>query len=635
MFTHVRSSLALAIPLFLLAACDGNSAYTPPVSSGAPPPPASTGLTGSVAVGVAIMQGKLRVLDATGTVVAQDITVEADGSYNIPTLTGSAPWRIEACGYAGANYECIYSVAQATGNANVTPLTTAAVLLASNQQPGSLMTGAASGLSAAAVDNAQTQLRTGLAPIMSGNIASDFNFITGSLTAGSRSAYDRVLDSVGVSSGQDGGTFVQITPRIGTGNLYLEPGTTNGTVAADTQAAALPLAQIDALFSRMTTKLVNEAACLGPNGLAAEVSSNARFEGENGPVTGAEPVAAEMCGFFTEADIWGATFLNPTLGRCVTTGGESRCHVGFDLRTPDGTVLPVGNGMGVVFAGNTWKFLGAADPVNVYISARVQRQTRIDNLAVAPSYMRALSIDITRVPGLECATVTQSIAGGASHMFAILKAHDNAARRMSIWRANAQGTEESLNASIGFLRGSDDSWYTLPDGAPGDEVVRNFFRNGRNVVVSLFSDAACSVPLVVEGVSTIEVEIEGVPPVYASLPTFPWPELTPATVTAVGGVTLGANSTGSLSAAWTYPNGRSGISGVTFCGSLADCGDQSPGRFGEREISPATPFVTLPLQSSSLALGVSRTLSLHGTGPDGVAMQSNFTDCGGASGFCN
>lgn len=634
MLTHARSSLALAVSFALLAACGGNSTPTPPVSSGPPSPP-PTGLAGSVAVGVAIMEGKLRVLDATGSVVAQDITVGVDGSYSIPTLTGTAPWRIEACGYAGANYECIYSVAQATGTANVTPLTTAAVLLAANLQPGALMTGAATGLSAAALDNAQTQLRTGLAPIMSGNVASDFNFITGSLTAGSRSAYDRVLDSVGVSSGEDGGTFVQITPRLGTGNLYLEPGVTSGTVAADAQAEALPLAQIDALFARMTTKLVNEAACLGPNGLAAEVASNARFEGEEGLVTGAEPVAAEMCGFFAEAEIWGAAFLNPTLGRCVTTGGESRCHVGFDLRTTDGAVLPVGNGMGVVLAGNTWKFLGAADPVNVHIDARVQRQTRIDNLAVAPTYMRALSIDITRVAGLECAKVAQSVTGGTPHVFAILKAYDGDARRLSVWRANAFGTEESLDVNAGFLRNSDDSWYTLPDGAPGDEVVRNFFRNGRDVVVSLFSDAACTIPLVVEGVSTIAVEIEGVPPVFAAMPTFPWPELTPATVTAIAGATLGANSTGSLTAAWTYPNGRSGVSGVTFCGSLADCGDENPGRFGERDISPATPSVTLPLQSSSLALGVSRTLSLHGTGPDGIAMQSNFTDCSGAPGHCD
>lgn len=627
MSTVARCSVALAVSL-LLAACGGDDAATPPTT-----PVSATGLTGSVAVGIAISQGKLRVLDSNGVVVAEDITVAADGTYNIPTLTGTGPWRIEACGYAGANYECIYSVAQAPGAANVTPLTNAAVLLAANQQPGTLMTGTATGLDAASVNAAQLQLRAGLSPVMNGNVSSGFDFITGDLDAGSRSGYDRVLDAVGVATGVDGSAFVQITPRLGSGNLYLQSGSTSGTVIPDSAAGSLPLSQIDALFARMTAKLASSTACAGPTGLASQMTNDARIDGDEGFVTGAQNVADMFCGFFAESEAFGATLMNPTLGRCVTTGTAPRCRVGFDVRLPDGSVMPFGSGVGVQLESGTWKFMGSVDPVSVHADARVQRQTRIDVAGIAPSYMRAIAIDVSHVPGLACARVAQPTTGGNLHTFAILKAYDSNARRMSIWRGSQQGTDVSLDPTTGFLRSSDDGWYTLPEGAPGDEVVRNFFRNGRSIVVSLFQDAACTTPLVLEGVSSIEVEIEGVPPVYASLPSFPWPELTPATITAVNSVSLAANSSTSLVAGWTYPNGRSGTNGLTFCGSLAQCGDQDAGRYGEREVSPSVSSVEMGLHSGSLALGTSRTLAVYGTGPGGIGMQSNFSSCGGAD-FC-
>lgn len=634
----VRSTASLAVSLVLLTACGGTdsglSAPATVVTTPGPAVAAVTSLSGSVAVGVAIAQGKLRVLDATGAVIAQDIAVGADGSYSIPTLTGTAPWRIEACGYVGSNFECFYSVAQATGTANVTPLTSATVLLAAGAQPGALMTGASTGLGAGALDNAQSQLRSSLGSIMSGNVASDFNFITGSLAAGSRSGYDRVLDAIGVSTGKDGNAFVQITPRLGSGNLYLEQGITNGAVTADAQAGALPLSQIDALFTRMTAKLASATACTGANGLAAEMASNARIDGDGGLVTGAQAVADQFCGYFDESGVWGATLLSPTLGRCVTTNGESRCRIGFDVKLPDGTVMPFASGMGVVLVGSAWKFMGSIDPVSVHMDARVQRQTRIDTPSVAPSYMRAIAIDVAHVPNLECATVAQRVSGGGTNVFAILKAFDSSANRLSIWRATAQGTEASIVPTTGFLRNSDDGWYTLPDGTAGDAVVRNFFRNGRGVVVSLFQDADCTSPLVVEGVSSIEVDIDGVPPVYASLPSFPWPELTEATVAAVTGATLEPNGSAELSLGWSYPNGRSGVNGVTFCGSLAQCGESDAGRHGSKNVSPSVMSTTLRITGNGQALGASRTLSLYGSGPGGIAMQSNFTACGGSTGYC-
>jgi hypothetical protein len=131
-----------AVVLASLAACGGGASSTS--TDPAPPPPVTTqAIRGSVAIGAPITQGTLRVLDANGNVVAHDIAIADDGTYPEITLTGSGPWRLEACGYAGANWRCMYSVAQAAGTANVTPLTSAQIALALGQSPDSVMQGGA------------------------------------------------------------------------------------------------------------------------------------------------------------------------------------------------------------------------------------------------------------------------------------------------------------------------------------------------------------------------------------------------------------------------------------------------------------------------------------------------------------
>ncbi|MBC7955182.1 MAG: hypothetical protein H7Y33_04835, partial [Cytophagales bacterium] len=239
-----------ALCLSLLAACGGSPSSSTPVVT-AP----ATSLSGTVAVGAPITDGTLRVLDVSGTVVASGITVGSDGSYTIPTLTGTGPYRIEACGYAGSNYQCIYSVAQGPGTANVTPLTSATVLLATNQSPSDLMSGDGSNLTTSAVDAAQTRLRSSLAGVMSGNVSAGFDFVSGSLDAGSRSGYDRVLDSIGVNTGVDGSPFVQITPRLGSGNIYLDQTTTAGTLTVATGASSLSLTGLETLFQGMSAAM--------------------------------------------------------------------------------------------------------------------------------------------------------------------------------------------------------------------------------------------------------------------------------------------------------------------------------------------------------------------------------------------
>jgi hypothetical protein len=621
-----RLPLARLTPLAfaaLLAACGSGD----DTASSANPPPAATGLSGTVAVGAPVAQGRLRVLDAAGNVVAEDIAVGVDGSYTVPALTGTGPFRIEACGYAGGVYQCIYSVAQGAGTANVTPLTHAAVLLASGQAPGEVMRGAASGLGAGNVDAAQEQLRGGLAGVLAGNVPPGFDFVSGDLSGGSRTGYDKVLDSVGVSAGVDGTPFVQITPRTGSGNLYLQGGTTSGSVTVDGAAAALSLAGLDTLFASMTAAVASANACANANtGMAAQMASNARLSFDQHTMNGAAAVGAGLCQFFGESQMWGSTLMSPTLGRCDATGAEARCRVSFVLQSVDGGVQPVGHGMGVVRQNGAWKFLGSYDTLHFEASARAQRSRRVDGPSPVDSYERAIAIEVQHVAGLQCAKASQLNSAGERVTVAYFKPWDGNVPRLSAWRDEANG-ERSLDPSAGHLRGPDDTWLMLPEGDAGDEVVRNFFRGGRTLRVNLYADSACSSALVLDGRSEFEVDVDGVPPVWAAMPSLPWPELTAETAARLSSFTLESGAGGSFGAAWTFPHGRSGVTEAMFCALDAGCGDGEGGRLGQRDFSPAATNTTITLQGGANALGNARMLSLSGSGSDGMSLQSNFMSC--------
>lgn len=618
-----------ALCLSLLAACGGS-----PSSGGASTvTPPATSLSGSVAVGAPITDGKLRVLDVNGTVVASDITVAADGSYTIPALTGTGPYRIEACGYAGPNYQCLYSVAQGVGTANVTPLTSATVLLAANQTPSDLMSGSGSALNANAVEAAQARLRSSLAGVLAGNVPAGFDFISGSLDAGSRSGYDRVLDSVGVNTGLDDSTpFVQITPRLGTGNLYLDPTTTAGSVTVATGAGNLSLTGLEALFQGMTAAMANATACGHASaGLASFMAANARMSDDDGnALTGASQVGAGLCSMFASQEMFGSRLLSPTLGKCDLGGANPVCRVSFVLQSPEGAVEPVGQGMGVTREGGVWKFLGDMDPVQIHASAKAQRDVIFQDGTTTITYARAIAFDIPAVSGLQCAQVSQRNESSVAVTVAYYKNFGNGARRLSLWQQNTMSNQRSLDPLVGALRSGDDTWVALPDGTEGDAVVRNFFRGGRSVTVSLFSDANCSTPFAVSGVSSFEVEVEGVPPTTAALPNLPWTDLTPVAKEALFSLSLAANASGSYAAAWTFSHGPIALNGATFCTDRAQCGEGGAGRISlERRFAPGATAADISLQNGSTPVAPTsyKMLALYGRTGDGLDLQSNAIAC--------
>ncbi|MBW8779061.1 MAG: hypothetical protein JF585_07570 [Burkholderiales bacterium] len=611
--------------LALLSACGGGSDSPAPAPA---PAPAPTHLTGSAAVGAPMTQGKLRVIDATGTVVAHDIAINADGSYDAGALTGTGPWRLEACGYTGANYGCIYSVAQAAGTANVTPLTTAMITLATGHAPDTVMTDGGAP-TPAALAAAQAQLQAGLAGTLSDSgVPANFDFTTGSLAAGTRSGYDRILDAVNVTTGSDDGAFVQVTPRLGDGNLYLTTGSTTGTITTAAGAAALPLGSLETLFTKMTAAMASAASCTDANiGIATVIASDARMQG----LSGGANVSAGLCQFFGHGDggsgaMWGAKFLSPTLGKCDLTGSAPLCAVSFALESTDGSVENVGDGMGVVYRDNRWQFHGELLPIPINANAAVQRNVRIDDPTTPVQYSRALQFDIARTDGIACARI--AMRDDAQTTIAIYKVYSPSSERMSLWTHDGFSNTASTDPAVGSLRSGDDSWIQLPQGTEGDEVIRRFYRAGRTVDVSLYSDAACSAPAAVDGRTVLPVNVAGMPPVDSAMPALPWGTLTADTVAALEAFTLDGGHAGSFSSAWTFSDGITGFNEATFC-TAGSCGDGEAARLGQSRIRPGALVATTSLSAPAthVLAGDYKEFILGGRDATGMNIESEFVSC--------
>ena len=124
---HARRALhaAALAALTALAACggdDGAPAATTPAA-------ATVTLTGTAATGAAIANAKVTATNARG--VAATALSGADGKFSL-SIAEAAPFALSVTDAAGKAW---YSYAQAGGVANITPLTTLALLDANGQKP--------------------------------------------------------------------------------------------------------------------------------------------------------------------------------------------------------------------------------------------------------------------------------------------------------------------------------------------------------------------------------------------------------------------------------------------------------------------------------------------------------------------
>jgi len=291
-------------------------------------------------------------------------------------------------------------------------------------------------------------------------------------------------------------------------------------------------------------------------------------------------------------------------------------------------VQNVGDGMAVVYRDAKWQFRGDLLPISIHANAAAQRNVRVDDPSASPRYSRALQFDIAVAAGVACAQVSQHAADGSPVTVAYFKVHEPSATRMSLWTTDSMGNAPSTDPSAGATRSNDDTWVTLPEGAAGDDVIRNFYRGGRTVTVALFSDAACATPATIGGKSAFDVDVQGVPPVWSAMPSMPWGELTAGAKGALQSLALANGVAGELDVAWTFADGSTGFDETEFCTNGA-CGDGSVYRIGAQSLRPGSTSAAVALRGpvGALAAGDFKELILGGRDGSGMNVESEFVSC--------
>jgi len=621
----LASSSILAIALSLaLAACGGGGGSAASSTSG------SATLAGTVAVGAPMLDATITVKDSKGMTVSAPVA--ADGSYSGLSLDGLvAPFALQACGFVDGNYTCYYAVVGDAGTGNVTPLTNATVALATGSDPAALFaSGAASAPGQSALDAQAAKLRAALGDLLAkAGLGGSTDFATTPFTT-DRTGMDKLLDAIKVSTGDNGGTtFVQVEGKIGSGNAYLDPNGGSGSLAAGS-GLDVDLRGINRIFVDGLGRAVNaadEATCTSRLAAANVFDAAFTLDIDGTLHVDASNGAATICHFATVQGLLGGTFANPVLKDCDFTSDPSNkvCTVGFNIIKGDlrfeGAELAI-----VLRTGADWKLLGKDSAYEIHVGAAAQRTIRVDvpagDARAAPQYTRALSFDIAAGDGVTAPMVRgakvyqRSLDGTAWEPTPIAT--------LTLTDACLAQTPAGEPARLGIV-GSQcgGSWVSLGDStdgagatAAGDVLIDNFYKRGRKVRVDLYTDVAMtSAPL------TFIKRVEGVPPKFAALATFPWLEADAPTRDAL---TTADGSISTFAAAWLANPTVSG-NDASFC--VLDCAGDNRSRvdivLGHRDAS--IPVAVKPASASALKM-----LSLYGRDHDQVGVSSNYVSCGGA-----
>lgn len=227
----------------VLAACGGGGgSSTSTTSSSTSSTAAATSISGTVAIGTALVGANVTVTDSTGKTATA--TSGSGGAYSASISGLTAPFLITAVDPSGAS-TTLYSVVASTNTtggapvtANVTPLTTAvSALLTQSGNPGDLASSPSS-ITSSTIATAEATLDQAIAPILSANsVATSFDPIATTFVANQTGA-DAVIDSVTVTPSSTGSGY-QIASLANSGTaIQLNTSTSVSTaLAAPSQPA--------------------------------------------------------------------------------------------------------------------------------------------------------------------------------------------------------------------------------------------------------------------------------------------------------------------------------------------------------------------------------------------------------------
>jgi hypothetical protein len=236
--TGIAKLVLTASMAAVLAACGGgggsSSASSP--SAGATSATAASTMSGTVAIGDALANATVTVIDSTGKTAST--TSGSNGAYSVSITGLTAPFVITASDPSGASGTLYSVVANATTTggaavtANVTPLTTAvAALLTPSGNPLTLtQAGALSSVTPATTTAAVTVLDNALSQILTANGLSPTSFdpIGGAFTPNQNGA-DAVIDSVQVTPSASGSGLQLTSLAAPNTSIQLNQNTTTTT----------------------------------------------------------------------------------------------------------------------------------------------------------------------------------------------------------------------------------------------------------------------------------------------------------------------------------------------------------------------------------------------------------------------
>jgi hypothetical protein len=229
---HSLSAIAATLSL-LLAACGGGSSGSAG-SSTTPSVAASLTLTGVVAQGAAIANTSVSAKCASGTGSA---TTASDGRYTLTVSSGTLPCVLEAANGSTP----LHSVATGSGSsatAQITPLTELLVAQLTGQTPAtyySSTTTLASDVTSSKVSAAQAAV---IATLSAAGLSTSAlsELVTGSLSAGSNTGYDGVLEALQTTLNATGTSLSTLTSTVAAlaeGASGASSSTANLTLPAD------------------------------------------------------------------------------------------------------------------------------------------------------------------------------------------------------------------------------------------------------------------------------------------------------------------------------------------------------------------------------------------------------------------
>jgi hypothetical protein len=387
------------INALLVVACGGGSGSTTPVAG------VTSQLTGTVATGSPLTNATVSLIDAKGN-YSSSVAVSSDGTYSLPTTGLTAPFVIKATGYNGTTEISLYSVATTSNQvANVTPLTQALAVLATQVTPDSIylgtspiptLTNFSTALNTATV-TLQAALSSAVTDVMN-TPSSSVDFIKTPFTA-NHSGFDKLLDNLQVDTTyQNSGTTqvptINLSNKANSGGFIslLSDGTSSGSLGAvgtftnyDTSGISTLLGQISALVNASNfTPGSWSSITPGVNG-SYFYDTGLSLAGFLNKIS-ALPQGSTVSTSFIPQKCYkpSSSITNPSGYRY--SGNDLVCDIQGTVLRSDGTIQT--NFQTSVLQFNTagsWKIMGNQSYVNYGVQTFIQKYIRLDGVSLTPA----------------------------------------------------------------------------------------------------------------------------------------------------------------------------------------------------------------------------------------------------------